>query len=223
MAERDLMSSVQLVYERTRRAIIEGKYAPGVPLRIQVLAEENGVSLIPVREAIRMLAAESLVEVIPNRGARVARLSLSDLRDLYRTRTVLEGEALRQAAPHLGPVMITRARRELDLFIAALDAQDVPGYVHHRRFHFLLYEPSQSRWLMRFIAVLWDHTERYRLFSVLMPQDDTVLAEHNAILDRLEEGDIEGAVQALTVHLENAIDVHARFQGDLLPPDGDDD
>src|SRR5918994_6286654 len=107
----DLTSSVELVYQRTRRAILTGDYPPGSPLRLQELAARSGVSMIPVREALRLLEAEGFVESIPNRGARVAPLSLEDMLDVYRTRIVLEVEALRQAMPNITAPMLHKARR----------------------------------------------------------------------------------------------------------------
>jgi DNA-binding GntR family transcriptional regulator len=214
MAAADLTSSVQLVYERTRRAIIEGRYQPGSPLRIHQLAAENGVSLIPVREAIRMLAADALVEVIPNRGARVAPLSVEDMLDMYRTRIVLEGEALRQAAPNITPDVLTEARALIGRFVAALERRDDTAYEYHRALHFLLYERSRSRWLLRLIAILWDHTERYRRLSIPRVTQESVVDEHGAILDCLQIGDADGAVRALQHHLENSIRFHQALHAD---------
>jgi DNA-binding GntR family transcriptional regulator len=204
----DTTSSVQLVYERTRRAIIDGKYAPGAPLRIHLLAEENGVSLIPVREAIRMLAADAFVEIVPNRGARVAPLSLDDMLDMYRTRIVLETEALRQGAPNLTPAMLAEARELIAAFIAAQATHDDLAYEHHRNFHFLLYNASGSRWLLRLIGILWDHTERYRRFSIPRVTSAAIRVEHGTIIDLLEAGDFAGASAALQSHLEHSIRFH---------------
>ena len=99
MPESDLTSSVELVYRRTRHDIVSGELAPGVPLRLQELAARNGVSMIPVREALRLLEAEGFVDILQNKGARVAPVSKEDMIDVYRTRLVLETEALRQAVP----------------------------------------------------------------------------------------------------------------------------
>lgn len=206
------ISSVEMVYENVRRGILDGTHAPGAPLRIQQLADEHGVSLIPVREAIRMLASDALVDVVRNRGARVAPLSLDDMVDIYRTRIVLEPEAIRQSAPRLTSAVIDAAERTLDAFISALEREDIDAYRIHRTFHFALYEPSQSRWLLRLITTLWDHTERYRRFSVPRSPLETVYTEHTAILAPLRLGDIESACVALRAHLENTVRFHASAQ-----------
>src|SRR6478736_2795241 len=110
MPESDLTSSVELVYRRTRHDIVSGELAPGVPLRLQELAARNGVSMIPVREALRLLEAEGFVDIHRNKGARVAPFSKEDMLDVYRTRLVLESEALRQAVPNVTPQLIATAR-----------------------------------------------------------------------------------------------------------------
>jgi hypothetical protein len=107
-------SYVDLVYRRTRDAIIRGDYPPGTPLRLQDLATQNEVSLIPVREALRLLEAERLVETIQNKGARVSPLSLDDIVDAYQTRIVLEVDALARAYPKLTAEELAAARRLKD-------------------------------------------------------------------------------------------------------------
>ncbi|HZB03994.1 MAG TPA: GntR family transcriptional regulator, partial [Actinomycetota bacterium] len=104
------ISAVEHVYRLTRAGILRGEYAPGSPLRMQELAERSGVSAIPVREALRRLEAERLVESVANKGARVAELSFPDLADAYRLRTILEVEAVRLALPSLTDDDLARAR-----------------------------------------------------------------------------------------------------------------
>lgn len=202
----DLTSSVELVYQRTRHAILVGDYAPGAPLRLQELADHNGVSMIPVREALRLLEAEGFVELIPNRGARVSPLSMEDMLDVYQTRIVLEVEALRQAFPHVTPAIVSKARRFNNKIVRQFEQDGYAGYEDHRAFHFTLYEPSQSKWLLRMIGITWDHTERYRRQGASSVTPAVAKQEHEDILERITEGDAEGALVALTVHLENSIE-----------------
>jgi len=206
MANADLTSSVELVYQRTRHAILTGDYPPGSPLRLQDLASRNGVSMIPVREALRLLEAEGFVESIPNRGARVAPLSMEDMLDVYRTRIVLEVEALRQAIPRTTPAVLAKARRLNNKIIRQFVQRGHAEYEDHRAFHFALYEPSGSKWLLRLIAIVWDHTERYRRVGAVRVSAESARAEHELILDRIEARDIGGALMALTEHLEGSVD-----------------
>ncbi len=206
MSNNDLTSSVELVYQRTRMAIITGDYAPGSALRLQELAAHNGVSMIPVREALRLLEAEGFVESVPNRGARVVTLSMEDMLDVYRTRIVLEVEALRQSMPHISPAVLERAREYNDRLVRRFETEGHAGYEDHRLFHFAFYEPSCSKWLIKLIGIVWDHSERYRRIGSLRVTPELARREHELILERVGNGDVNGAVAALTHHLENSIE-----------------
>ena len=206
MSNADLTSSVELVYQRTRRAILTGDYAPGSALRLQELAARNGVSMIPVREALRLLEAEGFVESVPNRGARVALLSMEDMLDVYRTRIVLELEALRQAFPHITPAILAKARKLNNKIVRQFETKGHAEYEDHHAFHFTLYEPSGSKWLMRLIGIVWDHTERYRRVGASRVTPASARQEHERILDLIAAGDPDGAIDALRNHLENSVE-----------------
>lgn len=203
--QRPTKTSVDQVYGRTRAAILTGEYAPGMPLRLQELAEANAVSLIPVREALRLLESERLVESIPNKGARVASLSTDDVRSAYEARIVLEVEALRRAHEHLTEDDL-RAARELanEMVEQFREGNDTAGFDLHRKLHFALYEPSRSHWILNFISLMWDHTERYRRMATEIRRDpDGIGHEHLAVLDALEHADAASALVALKAHLEH--------------------
>jgi len=202
---RDLTSSVDVVYRNTRMAIMTGEYAPDASLKLQELAAANGVSMIPVREALRLLEAEGFVEIIPNRGAKVAPLSLDDFLDVHQTRVVVECEALRQAIPAISARHIARARRLNARLVRQKAQRGNPTYDDHRAFHFTLYEPSGSRWLLRLIGVIWDHTERYRRIGAHFVTPDEVGEEHERIVAAAERGDLAAADRALRDHLDKTL------------------
>jgi GntR family transcriptional regulator, carbon starvation induced regulator len=217
---KDLVSSVELVYRNTRMAIMTGNYPPGASLRLQELAAQNGVSMIPVREALRLLEAEGFVDIIPNRGARVAPLSVEDFRDVHQTRIVLECEALRQAIPHMTEQDISTARRLNARIVDQMQQLGYASYEDHRAFHFTLYEPSSSRWMMRLIGIIWDHTERYRRQGARLVSPMLAGDEHERIVAAAERRDAEGAVQALQHHLGQTLDtVQATLLASLEVPD----
>lgn len=162
--------------------------------------------MIPVREALRLLEAEGFVESIPNRGARVAPLSMEDMLDVYRTRIVLEVEALRQAVPRTTPAVLAKARRLNEKIIRQFIQRGYSEFEDHRAFHFALYEPSGSKWLLRLIGIVWDHTERYRRIGAVRVKAGEARAEHELILNRIGAKDIEGAIAALTDHLEGSVE-----------------
>ncbi|MCH7667810.1 MAG: GntR family transcriptional regulator [Acidobacteria bacterium] len=196
------VSLVDRVVTITRERILSGEYEPGARLRLQKLAGEAGVSLIPVREALRILEAERLVVSVANKGSRVADLSVEDMRDLYATRILLETAALRSARPLSGDAA-AELRQTLAAMKAAHEAADFDTMLRlHRQFHFGLYAQTTSPWLSYLIDILWNHTERYQRLSIPFRHDGAD-AEHLRVLRALEKGDNEGAARSLQTHLES--------------------
>ncbi len=203
------VSLVDRVLDFVRDRILSGEYEPGARLRLQPLAEESGASLIPVREALRILEAERLVETIPNRGARVAGISREDMEDLYNVRILLETEAIRESPPMTEQEVAEFANILDQLKKAANRGEDVQVLKLHRQYHFGLYGRHPSRWLSTLIDLLWKHTERYQRLS-LQFRHDAADHEHREVLEGLASGDTEAAAEALRAHLETT----ARLVGD---------
>ena len=192
-------------------AIVDGRFPPGAPLRLQDLSSQLGMSMMPVREAIRKLAAMDIVEMVPRRGARVREKSVEDLQDTYFSRMVLETAAIREAASNLTAEDDQRASAALaeqeqaqargDL-VAARDA--------HERFHFALYEASGRSWLVRSILPGWRNSERYRVATMTLQQTAADRArEHREMLEAVRAGDAGRAVAALSAHLRHSVDLAA--------------
>lgn len=203
-SESVVVSRVERAYQGLRQAIIDGDFPPGSPLRVERLTRTYGVSLIPIREALRKLEVERLVEAIPNKGVRVAAISLDDLRDVYATRITLELEATRQAWPNMDRRFVTEVRAVRRRMVDALHKPDpIAAYELHRQVHFAIYERSQSPWLMHLIEIMWSHTERYRrLVAKLGTFIDEGRDLHGRILDAIADGDLEAACEALQRDLE---------------------
>jgi DNA-binding GntR family transcriptional regulator len=177
--------------ERLREAIILGELTPGTPLRLEDLARSLGMSISPIREAVRQLEALGLAEHVPHHGAKVMGLDVEELRELFSIRLALETMAVRRAAELFEPADETRARADLATFDAARHGGDVRGAVRaHTAFHFALYEAGRSSWLLRLIRPAWDSCERYR---------PVLLGATGALQDRHEELDVE-LLEACTAH-----------------------
>ena len=197
--------------ERLREAIIMGELTPGAPLRLEDLARQLGMSISPIREAVRQLEALGLAEHVPHHGAKVMALDVEELRELFTIRLALEGMAVRRAAELLEPADEERARRHLMAYDEARKRGDIRAAVRaHAAFHFALYDAARSAWLLRLIRPAWDSCERYR----------PVLLAKGAVQDRHEELDVElleacaahdpdRAAKALHDHLELAADIYA--------------
>jgi len=202
------VSRVDLVYRRLREAIVDGEYPPGAPLRHQDLTDDFGVSLIPIREAIRKLEVERLVESIPNKGARVAPISARDVDDAYATRVAIEQQALRCAIANMSPDDIAEIKEIRQEMEASVRRDDPSFYELHRRVHFAMYEPAGSPWLLHLIEILWANTERHRrLAATLRPFVDVGHDQHGRIIDAIERGDVDQAVTALEDDLRRTRDL----------------
>jgi DNA-binding GntR family transcriptional regulator len=213
-------TSVDRVHHDIREAIIDGRFIPGSPLRLNRLTEEFGVSLIPIREALRRLEMERLVETSPNRGARVAGISADDVADVYSLRILLETEALTRAWPRLTEAVVDDLGRLRNDMARRLKKGDPVGYELHRRLHFDIYELSGSPWLLYLIQIMWSHTERYRkLAGQLKTFIDFPDDLHAHILDAVKKGSLEEAITFLTRDLERTaelvIGAHSDRDGDL--------
>jgi DNA-binding GntR family transcriptional regulator len=114
--------SAEIAYARIREAIVEGRYAPSFRLREQAVAEELNISRTPVREALKMLAAEGLVQIERNVGAMVRPIDRKAIVDLYELRGRLESYAAGRAATHRSDLHIETLRSANDEFDGLIDA-----------------------------------------------------------------------------------------------------
>ena len=197
---------------RLREAIITGEIGPGEKLITEDLAERWGVSPTPLRETYQRLAAEGLVELAPQRGARVAAMSHEDFRDVYATRLLLEPHALRLSLERRATDgdWGQHVRDAYQPLRAELEAglPDVVAFEDaHSAFHRALIDRCGSPWLLRIIRLLHGHSTRYRLQS-LAPRGgaEEVIHEHDELLAACIDGDVDLATDRLRAHLQLTID-----------------
>lgn len=146
----------QRVVDRLRSDIFEGRLKPGEWLRQERLAHEHGVSHMPVREALKQLAAEGLVEHIPYRGVRVVKFCIEDVEDLYACRAFIEGMAARYAAEQIAADELDQLERMHVRMVACETPRELPEYRElNRRFHGLIFQASGRSYLVRTLAQLW--------------------------------------------------------------------
>jgi DNA-binding GntR family transcriptional regulator len=197
--------------ERLREAIILGELTPGTPLRLEDLARSLGMSISPIREAVRQLEALGLAEHVPHHGAKVMGLDVEELRELFSIRLALETMAVRRAAELFGPADEEKARAHLEAEREARRAGDVRAAVReHTGFHFTLYDAARSAWLVRLIRPTWDSCERYR--PVLLAAEGELQDRHEELdgelLAACAAHDGDRAAVAFHAHLELATDIY---------------
>ncbi len=195
-------------------SILSGELAPGSPLRLEELAARLGMSISPVREAVRRLETLGLAVHVPHRGARVSELALDDLRDTYEVRLVLEPLAVRRGAGRFTDRDADAARTHLVEYAQARERGELrPARAAHTAFHFTLYAASGSEWLLRLIRPAWENCERYRSMSLQSSSIREVEREHERILDACVQHDPERAAAELTRHLAATANLVARRMG----------
>jgi len=189
-----------------RDQIAAGVFSPGMQLRQEVLAAACGVSVPPVREALKTLEAEGQVVYAPHRGYCVASLSYPELAENYRIRELLETETIRQSVPSLARADLSRMREAISDMEAANRCADLTALtVANRRFHFTLFDASGMPRMADIIRILWENTERYRsLYFATQEHRRRVNAEHRAIMSAVRDHDTEAAVELLRTHRDNA-------------------
>lgn len=202
-------------------AIVDGTIAPGAHLRLQDLAAQFGLSMMPVREAVRRLAALGLVEIVPHKGAFVRAMTLEDVVATYETRFLLEGSAARRAAARFTSADAEVARRALDERIQYLDLGDTEhARDAHERFHFAIYDAADNPWLNRSIMPPWRNSERYRIESMRHPElTEQRTREHEEILAAVIAGDEDLAEEKMVLHLRSSMDLIVSAFGTDPPRD----
>ena len=206
-------SKADQVHAQLKTEIELGELVPGSPLSELSLVERTGASRTPVREALRRLAAEGLVDLVPRIGARVSRVSAQSVRDLFEFRQLLEPVAIRQATARAAADPAVRAVFEdmRDDFARIRDR--APSRERSRefyeladRFDWAVIDASRNVHLRRAIAELRPHTARLRNLSHLDSRRTEVsVGEHLAICDALLAGDADTAASRIAAHLAESV------------------
>jgi DNA-binding GntR family transcriptional regulator len=200
----ELITAVDVAYRGIRMAILNGEFEPGMQLKLQNLGDRYSISLIPVREALRLLQAEGLVESVRNKGARVASISLDETIDVYRLRLVLETTALKLAFPHIDNELIAGLEK-LQREMRRIFATDRSRYLAlHQQLHYGIYSRCGSKWTMRLLGLVWSHSDRWR--KMALPHDiNTETEDHDGILSALKARDLRAANKALERHIQLSV------------------
>lgn len=204
----EVLSVADQVYAILRDRIASGEIARGARLHQADLAVEFGVSRTPVREALRRLAAEGLVDLFANRGARVATATPEQLRMSYEARLVIEPGAARMAAQRR---LVEPIRRMRQAIAEEAEAQGEPAklFKANRDFHLGLVEGTGNPELVRFMEHIWIGRIGATLYE-LRSDPKAVGADHEAhvgIADAIEAGRPEEAEELTRGHLERAMEL----------------
>jgi DNA-binding GntR family transcriptional regulator len=195
-------TAVDLVVDELRDRILSGAIAPGSALRQELLAEELGVSRLPVREAIRQLSAEGLVDMIAHRGAYVSMLSRAEVQEFFDIRLRLEPWLLRLAVSQHTPEELDEAAR----IVARMDSAEPQQWGRlNWQLHELLYRAAQRPAALAMVRALHEKSERYFRFQIVnAPIRQQAHDEHSALIAFCRQGRAGEAEAALEHHIAEA-------------------
>src|SRR5215469_10536753 len=209
---RDNVASHRIA-ESLRTAILDGSYRPGERIRQEDVAARSGASRIPVREALRMLAAEGLVTLVANSGAWVTSLTMAECAELYLIRERLEPLLLRTSMPRLGEAEIGRLAELTEAMEAA--GTDVDAFLRaDREFHLSSYAGAAPGETWQIIHRMWNTTQHYRreftqraarggVSGSAVAGDGLSVThlEHRLLLDCVRRQDADDAERVLVTHI----------------------
>jgi len=198
-----------------RRLVADGELRPGHRVNQEDVAARIGLSVAPVREALRVLEQEGQLTYRPRRGYVVTELRVADLEEIYELRQVLEERAARHALPGLDAEALARVEAAAGECAAAARAGDVSAELAaNRRFHFGILEAPDRPHAMRVIRLLWDSTEAYRALYYSSPAErERSLAAHDRILAAVRARDADRLVRELDDHRGRALVVLRKLLG----------
>ena len=192
------------IYEILKSQIISGELEAGQELKIMPLANEMEISIVPLREAIRMLAGEKLVELRPRRSPIISRLDVRDLVEMNQIRGALEPLILADAVARHTSETLAECEKILKQTRNVNDAWEMVGL--NKRFHLTLLDPTRSRRTLDIIAGQFDGIARLTQLRVVVRSDllGKLHDEHARILAAVQEGDADNAVALMKTHIDSA-------------------
>ncbi len=197
--------SQQAILDEIRRAILSGGVPPGSPIPVDETAGVFGVSRIPIRETLKTLIGEGLVEHRPRAGYTVASLTVEEFTEIYVVRGVLEMAALKAAVGNAVAEDDREATQALHALDQAMAAGDHQGYQREsRRFHLALVSPARMPRLLHMIELVWNLTEPIQPMKHISDEHrDQLHAQHSDMLRAFTDRDATGLLAAARRHLDD--------------------
>ncbi|PJX26154.1 hypothetical protein CAP48_09100 [Advenella sp. S44] len=199
---RPILTKQDQVIEQIREQIIAGEYKRGERLRQQDIADRLGVSITPVREALKALEMEGYVKVYPNKGIYIPEQSRTDVLEIYELRLMLETFLVERAMDNIQDTDLLELTSLHKQYVNALEARDYIGIrTTNVKFHFRLYELGNSPQTLQFVRVLWAKTP-FNFQDLGEPaRFHQIHDEHSEILEKILNHDTPGVVESFRQHL----------------------
>jgi DNA-binding GntR family transcriptional regulator len=195
------VTKAELALRVLRERIRGGELRPGERIQVEELARELGMSQTPVREALRLLQADRLIDYEPHRGAVITEVASETLVEIFRLRCLLEPLAVRLAVPNLTGEALSALESRHREFVASAESEAAPRVSElNYRWHWQIYETSGSVFLMDFIRRLWDAFP-WRTVRLLPGAGSATVAEHEAVMVAIRKGNAAAAADAMLAHI----------------------
>ncbi|MGN0710127.1 MAG: GntR family transcriptional regulator [Anaerovoracaceae bacterium] len=198
------------LFSQLQKEILQGKLRAGEKLTEQSICDKYKVSRTPVREALRQLEMEGLIETIPNRGAFVVGFSRQDLADMYELRKAYEVQAVKWAIERITDEEMEDLEETFEFMEFYTQKNDIDKMLNiNTGFHQLIYTASHNRMLQHVLSsyqIYVKHCRRPGPYPENYLAD--VLEEHRAIFKAFQDRDVEAGVAAMQHHMDNSM---ARF------------
>ena len=199
----------EVVFNNLRDAILKGQLKPGERLLENHLADKLGVSRTPVREALRMLEQENLVELIPRRGAQVLDIIAEDIKNILEIRSALEVVSIRHACQKMDNDSLKELKKHNAEFEAAFEARDYEGVATaDEKFHDVIFSAAGNKRLVVIISNIQAQVYRYRMAYLKVYETKTaVLNHHRNIIEAIEKHDAALGEKVMAEHIEHQTQV----------------
>lgn len=200
------------IYDYLRDELMMGNLAPGTWLREQELAARLNVSRTPVREAVRALAQEGFLDILPNHGVQVHRVTFSEAVDIYKVREHLEAMAVRLATKYVQQDDISK----LELYLNDMVKLPSDAFAAHiladNKLHAFIGQLSNNKTLEEMVQLLNDRATRIKVLTRDINTTAIAHDQHSAIIDAIAEGDVDRAEAAMRTHIKVNLEIiHERI------------
>ena len=202
-------SKSDVAYAALRGQVLSGQLKPGSRLAQYELARSLGMSITPLREAIRRLGSEGLVDLDTHRTVRVARIDAQEARHLQEVRLLLDPRAAHLAATRRTDDDIAAVRSASARLLPVTRQGGEQALLAHREFHRAVHLAAHNHVLTRLLDDLWDKSDRYRRVGLALPDGDEArvqdLDDHRVLLELVVEGDGDGAAALMREHITRSL------------------
>ncbi|MBB3261000.1 DNA-binding GntR family transcriptional regulator [Paraburkholderia bannensis] len=221
--DRNAKTLRELTLDKLRGAIVQGYFRPGARLVERTLCDELGVSRTVVREVLRHLETEGLVETVGRQGPVVARLDPQQVSEIYELRGLLEAHAARACAEHSTPELVKELRELRAVIEAAFVDQDLPRVLDYtERFYDALFQGAGKSVSLGVVKTLNARINRLRALTIATPgRSNDSNREMNAMLDAIERHDGDAAAAASSAHIRRTAELAMAALAGLDEGDGE--